>query len=228
VVEYEQSDEDSDYASEDEDLESLKSKRSDPLEPWQDILNVTANLNDLLPAIRSQRQIRLLRIEQAKASPPEEPSSIADSPKVQEEVPKLTPLTVGPADVRYTVERNLRLATDLEEALKNDEEFAKKQEITDIETFSPSIRKHRERLQQIQYKLIQEPKAQFGPKEAEAVSKLNKALLAVTKELLVSARKGTLNIPSEKVSGKGIDMEQKLHDLLGTFENSNSILVTVL
>jgi hypothetical protein len=180
-------------------------------DPWQDIEAICLDLSNLLPAIRSARHSILFDINTAIGE--QSAIGVLSKASTQSSMTELSGTTLD-----LGIERNLRLAASLEEALRNDEAFAKEHGIKDILPHSSSLQKHLKQLKNIQLRVVRNPKSHPSAEEAGAVVKLNNALQEATKSLMIS--------PETRKNVKvGTNSEKTIEDLLGVFQSTNSVLL---
>ena len=181
------------------------------------------SLFSLIPSISSIRQSHLLSLEARRAEADAE--SVFSAQNVTEAIPSSRgqgPL-VSPQSYQMMLEQNIKLARDLGDALKNDEDFALKQHIPKVEIFSPVLQKETERL--AEHRDAVRKASPHVKMDVEAQSQLHSALLTITKDLLASVegsealgpKAGVKETQNMDKSLKGlISMYQKTNDRLGT------------
>jgi hypothetical protein len=222
-----------------EDQSSIQAELDPVDEQVMDLYVLMDNHFDILPAIRAARQKHLLSLEALQNIAPEidhtieVPSEMSEmsaelapaKPSKYVLVPKSTSLwRPDRKTVDTAVERNLRLATDLKEALRSDEEFAKKHGIKDFQVFSPRIQREQQRLQQYREVLAQGLDIKLGPEEQAAVAQLTAALQETAKRLIVS--KDLEKRPGHSPAAeKPADSEKRIEALIGVFQKSNTVLL---
>ena len=223
---------------EESDCQEEQSSTQDDLDPVDeqatDLHDLMQNLFDLLPAIRSARQTHLLNLEASESNNNVETGS-ETTVKPVSQIPESkhsgdiaaaqsTSFNTERTTFDTAIERSLRLATDLEEALRADEEFATKHGIKDLQIFSPRFERERERLQKYQQALAQGSNTKLGPKEAAAVSQLIVALNETTKWLIVS-NQSEIGMQRGAVVENWAHSGRRVEELLEVFGNSNSVLL---
>ncbi|KAK3367226.1 hypothetical protein B0T24DRAFT_385991 [Lasiosphaeria ovina] len=139
--------------------------------------------------------------------------------------PKPLPATVLMDIERYEalVERVVRLAKDLEDALRKDEDFARVKGIPNALVFSDQVRVQRLKMQKHRdYIQRMGPRAVVTAQQAVAVTDLNHDLKSACHKLVGSLKNFSDNTRPEDLLP--VDMDQTIQDLLGTFSKTTSVL----
>jgi hypothetical protein len=231
--------------SDDEDKVLIPSSPKSPThiisgltEELEGLLN---NLLDLLPSIRLVRQAYRLSLEETEYTviQPEEkkvetadtgsktfehkPSDTKDSksryvlitkPKVQN-FPDRKLLTAA-------VDRNLLLAASLEEALRNDEEFAKAHNLGTGLISSTQVEKERKRLETFQTGLSKRTDDKTGRDEVNAVQAISDLLQKITRDLIASTDITSDSTMAGK-DGKPTAPKIEFGDFIKEFQKANSV-----
>ncbi|KAK0717317.1 hypothetical protein B0T26DRAFT_751391 [Lasiosphaeria miniovina] len=139
--------------------------------------------------------------------------------------PKPLPATAMMDIERYEalVERVVRLAKDLEDALRKDEDFARVKGIPNALVFSDQVRVQRLKMQKHRdYIQRMGPRAVVTTQQAVAVTDLNNDLKSACHKLVGSLKNFSDNTRPEDLLP--VDMDQTIQDLLGTFSKTTSVL----
>lgn len=135
--------------------------------------------------------------------------------------PQVAPMSFE--QYEFYIERVIRLATDLEEALLKDEEFAKSHKISNEPIFSKQLRNEKVKLKlhQSQIKSMG-PQAVITPEQTSAIAELNNVLRDACNRLVLSFE--TVNDSFRPTGDSAVTMDETIQKLLGTFNRTTSIL----